>query len=438
MSLARRSDAAELMDSDCTDAADYARCLHDLAQVNTATLARWPTLAWLDRAMQRRAPGEGISVYDVAFGHGDMLRTIARWGRRRGRPVSLFGVDMNPGAVAAARAASPGLAMDLQTGDVLATTPDPAPDYIVSSLFTHHLTDSQVVAFLRWMEQHARYGWFINDLHRHALPYHGFRLLARTMRWHRFVQHDGPVSIARAFKRSEWESLLERAGVPGTGTMALPVPPVRGPAALSPVVIAGGGLAGAAAACCLARAGGQVTVLERERGPAHKVCGEFLSGEALSDLAELGIDVTSLGAAPITAMRLVHRGRVAQSRLPFPASGLSRLVLDQALLRRAAELGAEIQCGIRVRSAAPGLLQTDAGPIAAPTLLLATGKHELRGLPRAVTSPPESLIGFKLHLRLHPGQMAALARACRGGLVRRWLRRAAIGRGRDCQSVPFD
>ncbi len=222
MSLAGRSDAAELMDTDCTDAADYARCLRDLAQVNTATLARRPTLAWLDRAMRRRAPGEAVSVYDVAFGHGDMLRAVARWGRRRGRPVALRGIDLNLGAAAAARAASPGLALDLGTGDVLAAEPDPAPDYIISSLFTHHLTDAQVVAFLRWMERHARHGWFVNDLHRHALPYHGFRLLARAMRWHRFVQHDGPVSIARAFKRAEWQRLLTEAGVPGTISWVFP------------------------------------------------------------------------------------------------------------------------------------------------------------------------------------------------------------------------
>ena len=215
MNLAVRSDAAELMDTDCTDEADYARCLRDLAQVNTATLARRPTLAWLDRAMRRRAPDDAVSVYDVAFGHGDMLRAIARWAKRRGRTVELGGVDMNPAAAATARAASPGLSLRLQTGDVLATVPDPAPDYIVSSLFTHHLTDAQIVAFLRWMERHATGGWFVNDLHRHALPYHGFRLLARAARWHRFVQHDGPVSIARAFTRAEWQRLLAEAGVPG-------------------------------------------------------------------------------------------------------------------------------------------------------------------------------------------------------------------------------
>ncbi len=156
------------------------------------------------------------------------------------------------------------------------------------------------------------------------------------------------------------------------------------------------------------RGGAAVTVLERERGPAHKVCGEFLSGEALGDLAALGIDVAALGAAPITAMRLVHRGRVAAARLPFAAAGLSRLVLDEALLQRAAALGAEVQRGVRVRSAEPGAVQTDAGTLAAATLLLATGKHDLRGA-SGTRAEPEALIGFKLHLRLSAEQQAPLA-----------------------------
>ena len=136
------------------------------------------------------------------------------------------------------------------------------------------------------MERHARHGWFINDLHRHPLPYHGFRLLARVMGWHRFVQHDGQVSIARAFKR---RGVGAPAGPGRAGTrrraLALPVPPLHQPPPLTPVLVVGGGLAGAAAASILAEAGRPVTVLERDRAPAHKICGEFLSGEALADLA---------------------------------------------------------------------------------------------------------------------------------------------------------
>ncbi len=196
--------------------------------------------------------------------------------------------------------------------------------------------------------------------------------------------------------------------------MAFPVPPLRwAPALISPtlnpVVIAGGGLAGATAACLLARAGRPVMLLERQTGPQNKVCGEFLSGRALAQLAAIGVDPLVHGAAPVAAMRLVHRGRVAESRLPFPAAALSRLVLDELLLCRAAALGVDVRRGVTVRRAEAGSVQTEAGVIPAPTLLLATGKHDLRGLPRTLAAEPEALIGFKIHLRLPPAQQAALA-----------------------------
>jgi hypothetical protein len=63
------------------------------------------------------------------------------------------------------------------------------------------------------MERTARRGWFVNDLHRHPIPYHAFRLMARAAGWHRFVQHDGPVSIARSFRRADWRRLAAEAGL---------------------------------------------------------------------------------------------------------------------------------------------------------------------------------------------------------------------------------
>ena len=67
------------------------------------------------------------------------------------------------------------------------------------------------------MEQRPGIGWFVNDLHRLAFPYYGFALLARLMRWHRFVQHDGPVSIARAFQPGDWGRLIAAAGLDAAG-----------------------------------------------------------------------------------------------------------------------------------------------------------------------------------------------------------------------------
>jgi 2-polyprenyl-6-methoxyphenol hydroxylase-like FAD-dependent oxidoreductase len=96
------------------------------------------------------------------------------------------------------------------------------------------------------------------------------------------------------------------------------------------VLVLGGGVAGCAASIALARKGRSVTLIEREPTPRHKVCGEFLSGEALEDLHALGIDVASLGAVPINYVRLAAARRAATAPLPFPAKSLTRKALDTA------------------------------------------------------------------------------------------------------------
>jgi flavin-dependent dehydrogenase len=180
---------------------------------------------------------------------------------------------------------------------------------------------------------------------------------------------------------------------------------------MSQTVIAGGGLAGASAACVLAAAGRDVLLIERNAQPTDKICGEFISAEAERYLARLGIDLLALGAHPITQVRLVHRDRIASASLPFAGYGLSRRVLDEALLHRASALGAEIRRGeaLRLRQQRdPIILDSSSGVELRPkALFLATGKHDLRGL-RRTTKQPEDLVGFKIHLRLDPSQSLAL------------------------------
>jgi SAM-dependent methyltransferase len=209
--LRQRSDAAERMDTDCVDFDDYRRCLSDLTRVNVVTMTHQPVLAWLAR---ETAGLTSFSLLDVGCGHGDLLRRIRRWAERRRIAARLVGLDLNPWATRAAREATPEAAqIDYMTGDVFAFQPSPSPDFIVSSQFTHHLTDGGVAAFIRWQEAHATRGWFIGDLHRHWFAYYGFPLLARVARWHRFVRMDGQVSIARSFTTPEWHALLAAAGL---------------------------------------------------------------------------------------------------------------------------------------------------------------------------------------------------------------------------------
>jgi SAM-dependent methyltransferase len=204
--------AEELMDDPALDAGTYTDVLHDLAQVNTLTMARRPTLAFLERAIGSR---KSFALLDVGFGDGDMLRAIARWAGRRGIAARLVGVDLNPRSVAAAQAATaPGSGIEYRAGDY-ADLAGEGWDCVVSSLVAHHMTRAQLVAFLRFMEHESARGWLVNDLNRHGFAYAGWPLLAGLMRWHPIVRHDGRLSIARSYRPAEWAPILGEAGIEG-------------------------------------------------------------------------------------------------------------------------------------------------------------------------------------------------------------------------------
>ncbi len=182
---------------------------------------------------------------------------------------------------------------------------------------------------------------------------------------------------------------------------------------MRPALIVGGGPAGAALAIRLARAGREVLLVEREPGPHHKVCGEFLSQSGVAQLQALGLDLAA--AHPIDRVRLLHGKRAIEAPLPFHALSLSRRVLDEALLDRAAEAGAEIRRGLRVTGlerAGEGWRATTAGgeTLEARAVFLATGKHDLRGRHRP-DGLHGDLLGFKLHWRLTEAATQALAGA---------------------------
>ncbi len=210
MTLAVRAQAEELMDADDLPADTYADAVADLARVNVVTLAARPTLAFLDRAM---VGTRTLRLLDVGYGDGDMLRRIANWAAKRGVAADLVGIDLNPRSEAAAQAHTPAnLPITYRTGDY-ADLAGEGWDVVVSSLVAHHMTQDQLVAFLRFMEAEAVRGWLINDLHRHRFAHAGFPLLARIARWHPIVRHDGTLSIARSYRPAEWPPLLDRAGI---------------------------------------------------------------------------------------------------------------------------------------------------------------------------------------------------------------------------------
>jgi SAM-dependent methyltransferase len=211
LDFGHRAELTEIIDEPCSRE-QLRPCLRDVARLNRWFLGYRPALEWLE-SITPAVSARPIRILDVGCGYGDGLRRIERWARARGIAVESTGIDINPDAVAiAAEATPPSSVIQWIAADVFAYTPSHPVDLVVSALFTHHLAERDVIRFLQWMEQHAARGWFVNDLSRAAAPYHLLRIFSRLARLHPFVQHDGPVSIARAFLAEDWQRMCVTAG----------------------------------------------------------------------------------------------------------------------------------------------------------------------------------------------------------------------------------
>jgi flavin-dependent dehydrogenase len=177
-------------------------------------------------------------------------------------------------------------------------------------------------------------------------------------------------------------------------------------------LVIGGGVAGGAIAAQLACAGRDVILIERKAGAHDKVCGEFVSGEAVRYLRGLGIDLLALGAVPILTVNINTPRRRVGCDLPFPAVSISRRALDEAILSRASICGTAVRRGRGVkllrRRADRWVAELDGGSkVVAADVFLTTGKHDLREWKRS-SGHQNDLIAFKLHWRPAVGQITAL------------------------------
>lgn len=215
------------MDQPCSYE-DLRACLHDISRVNRLTRAYHPTLRWLNFFYtQLPLQDRPIHIVDIGCGYGDMLRRVHHWAKDRGLPVTLTGLDLNPDAIRAAREATIPGTITFLSGNAFDFDPPGGIDVVINSLLMHHLETPYLVELLNWMERVSRLGWFINDLHRQPFPYYAFKFMAALSPWHRFVKHDGAVSILRSFRLEDWRALLAAAHIPLNEVRIEPVRPAR-------------------------------------------------------------------------------------------------------------------------------------------------------------------------------------------------------------------
>ncbi|HET9365270.1 MAG TPA: FAD-dependent monooxygenase [Candidatus Angelobacter sp.] len=164
------------------------------------------------------------------------------------------------------------------------------------------------------------------------------------------------------------------------------------------LIVAGAGPAGSACAIAAARAGARVLLLEKDRFPRHKVCGEFISSESLGLLREL------LGEKNLSSHILVNAARffVDNKCLRFPVSpaaqSVPRYELDAALFEAAQRAGAVTREGItihEVRRKETFLVATSENPFTAKAVVNATGRWSK--LRQFDVAGKEKWLGLKAH-----------------------------------------
>jgi len=213
--------ARELLDGPLDDAAVLDGNLRDLARVNRRFGGTSLSIRAV-RALAAGAAGDGpaidtLGVLDVGTGAADIPLALART-RGPWRAVRVTGVDSRQEILDASRRASPALAdrddisLSLADGRSL---PFADGEFHVAhaSLVLHHLGEADAVAFLRELARVASLGVVVNDLERGWLNWLGAWLILHAMTRNPFTTHDGPLSVRRAWTRSEVDALLARAGL---------------------------------------------------------------------------------------------------------------------------------------------------------------------------------------------------------------------------------
>jgi 2-polyprenyl-3-methyl-5-hydroxy-6-metoxy-1,4-benzoquinol methylase len=210
LELRQRED--EWMDAPDADPVVLLRSLWFIRTVNRLLGYTRATLQHLEKMTPDWEKGQEIHILDVATGSGDIPLAILRWADRRGLRVRITAIDLHHQTLLAAQ-------RFCNQSDVKFVRADATRlpfgnrsfDFVLTSMFLHHLDESVALDVLRELDRVADRGVIAADLLRTPRAYFWitlFTLLANPM-----VRHDARVSVAGAFSEAELLLLRDRAGL---------------------------------------------------------------------------------------------------------------------------------------------------------------------------------------------------------------------------------
>ena len=204
ISTKNRTDKEELMD-DFSIGGDLLRdTLDKLENINRWLGGNLMTVKALKKVLTNHPKEQELTIADIGCGHGDILRDVAKFGRKNGYKMKLIGMDANPTAIAYANELSTEFPeLSFKTEDIFSEAfKNRKFDVVLATLFLHHFKEAQLVSFLGNTLKQTKIGIVVNDLHRHKLAYYLFMLLSVFIKNNMIIE-DGLTSVLRGFKRNE-------------------------------------------------------------------------------------------------------------------------------------------------------------------------------------------------------------------------------------------
>lgn len=214
ISTKNRTDKEELMD-DFSIGGDLLRdTLDKLENINRYLGGNLVTLNSLKKALKNHPKEQELTIVDIGCGHGDILRDVAKFGRKKGYKMTLLGIDANPTAIAYANELSTAFPeLSFKTEDIFSDSfKNRQFDVVLATLFLHHFKEEQLVSFLGDTLKQAKIAIVVNDLHRHKLAYYLFMLLSLFIK-NKMIIEDGLTSVLRGFKRKDLERISQKLNV---------------------------------------------------------------------------------------------------------------------------------------------------------------------------------------------------------------------------------
>ncbi|MBW7460229.1 methyltransferase domain-containing protein [Paenibacillus sepulcri] len=178
-----------------------------LRRLNRIFAAAAPTLLGVRRLWMEAGRPASLSILDAGSGSGDVNAHLLNWADRNKIAMTITLVDLTEEACVEARILFRNEPRVKVIRKDLFALQEGIADVVTGTQFVHHFPEDELPGVVERLLDVSRLGVVINDIHRHFIPWSAVWLTARLISKNPYIRHDGPLSVAKGFRSSDWRKL---------------------------------------------------------------------------------------------------------------------------------------------------------------------------------------------------------------------------------------